>query len=116
MEGNLVRRIRKEYEPVKIPDEIRAEWKKAYENLKQQSVVQEEIDIPNFWPPYFAFFADSSGRLYVRTFEERENKGEYIHNVFNCDGVFIGRISLTLSISREYKYVKSLGQNIYGFS
>ena len=69
-----------------------------------------------FWPPYFAFFTDNTGRLYVRTFEEGENKGEYIHDVFNSDGVFMGRISLPLSINREYKYVKSLGQNIYGFS
>ena len=115
LEGNLVRKIRKEYKPVQIPDEIRAGWKKVYEKLLQQTGVQEEIDVPNFWPPYFAFFTDNAGRLYVRTFEEGENKGESIHDVFNCDGVFIGRISLALSFSREYKYVKSQGQNIYGF-
>jgi hypothetical protein len=116
LEGNLVRKIRKEYKPVKIPDEIRANWKKVYESLKQQTGVQEEIEIPKFWPPYFAFFTDNAGRLYIRTFEEGENIGEYIHDVFNSDGIFIERISLTLSINPEYKYVKSLGQNIYGFS
>lgn len=115
LEGNLIRKIRKEYKPVPIPDEIRVGWKKAYEKLRQQTGTREEIEIRKSWPPYFAFFIDSEERLYVRTFEEGENKDEYIHDVFSSDGVFIGRISLNLSFDRGYKYVKSSEQNIYGF-
>ncbi len=116
LKGNLIRKIQKEYRPVKIPDETRTGWRKAYEKLTQQTGTQEEFEVPDFWPPYFTFFNDNEGHLFVRTFEEDEKKGEFIHDVFSPEGVFIGRINLNLSFRREYKYVEVQGQNIYGFS
>ena len=116
LEGNLIRKIRKKYTPVELPENLRESWKKVYDSLKQQTGSQEEYKIPASWPPFFAFFVDNEGRLFVRTFEEGENRGEIIHDVFNSEGVFIGRVSFNLSYTREYKYVKTFGQKIYGFS
>jgi hypothetical protein len=114
--GNLVSKIKKEYRPIDVPAEIRAPWKRAIEQLKQVSVSAEDVNVPEHWPPFMAFFVDDEGRLYVRTFEEGPAKGEYIHDIFDADGVFIGRIALDLGFDREREYVKAKNGRIYGFS
>ena len=114
--GNLVRKIKKEYRPIDVPAEIRAPWKRAIEQLKQGSPSSEDVNVPEHWPPFLAFFVDDEGRLYVRTFEESPVKGEYIHDIFDPDGVFIGRIALDLGFSREREYAKAKNGKIYGFS
>jgi len=63
-----------------------------------------------------AFFVDDEGRLYVRTFDEGPVKGEYIHDIFNPNGVFIGRIALDLNFRREREYAKAKNGKIYEFS
>jgi hypothetical protein len=45
-------------------------------------------------PPFLAFFSDDEGRLFVMTYEKGENPGEYICDIFNPDGVCVGRKSL----------------------
>lgn len=105
LEGNLRRKIKKEYESVEIPDYIKEGIKKAYDTLRKQSPRPSKIiEAPTNWPPFSAFFIDEEERLYVRTWEEGKNTGEFIHDVFNQDGVFIGRISLNILFSRECKY------------
>jgi hypothetical protein len=114
--GNLVRKIKKEYRQEDVPAEIREPWKKIIEQLKQASGSAEDVKVPEHWPPFLAFFVDDKGRLYVRTFEEGPVKGEYIHDIFNPNGVFTGRIALDLSFSRESEYAKLRNGKIYGFS
>lgn len=114
--GNLVSKIKKEYRPIDVPAEIREPWKKTIEQLKQAGGRAEDVEVPEHWPPFMAFFVDDEGRLFVRTFEEGPVKGEYIHDIFNPNGVFIGRIALDLGFSREREYAKSRNGKIYGFS
>jgi hypothetical protein len=45
-------------------------------------------------PPLLSFFSDDEGRLFVMTYEEGENPGEYIYDIFNPDGVCVGIKSL----------------------
>ena len=45
-------------------------------------------------PPFQYFFTDDAGRLYVMTFEQGEKPEEYIYDIFNPEGLFIGRMSL----------------------
>ncbi|NIO49976.1 MAG: 6-bladed beta-propeller [Candidatus Aminicenantes bacterium] len=105
LEGNLRRKIKKEYESVEIPDEIKEGIKEAYEMLRRQSRrPSKTVEAPAHWPPFSAFFIDEKERLYVRSWEKGENIGESIHDVFNQDGAFIERISLNIYFSRECKY------------
>lgn len=114
--GNLVSKIRKEYRPIDVPAEIREPWEKTIEQLKQAGGKAEDVRVPQHWPPFLAFFVDDEGQLFVRTFEEGPVKGEYIHDIFNSNGPFIGRIALDLSFSREREYAKLRNGKIYGFS
>ena len=90
LEGNLLTKVRKEYRPVKIPEELREKERELYESMNTK------VFIPKYWPPYHSFFADDEGRLFVKTFEEGESPGEYMYDIFNPAGIFIGRMSLNI--------------------
>jgi hypothetical protein len=116
LKGDLIRKIKKEYDPVKIPEDIRAELKSAYEGLKLQTRSSDDFHVPEHWPPFLAFFVDEEGYLFVRTFEEGRAKGEYVHDVFDPSGAFVGRIGLDLDFSREREYAKARRGGLYGFT
>lgn len=106
-EGNLIRKIQKEYRPVTIPAEIKEKFKKVRKRFA------DRIYFPKNFDPFQGIFTDDQGRLFVATYEQGENPGEYIHDIFNAEGAFIGRKSLNhftteknsspTSLSAEFK-------------
>lgn len=82
-----MRKIQKDYKPVNIPPEIKDKFKKA-------SRFTDRISFPKHFCPFQGIFTDDKGKLFVVTYEKGENPGEYIHDIFNDSGVFIGRKSL----------------------
>jgi uncharacterized protein YbaR (Trm112 family) len=91
LEGNLLRKIRKEYEPLSLPENFR---KEAEDYLLKNPNAKQWFNIPEEIPPYNSFFIDEEERLFVMTYEKGPSEGEYIHNVFNPDGVYFSRQSL----------------------
>ena len=87
-DGNLIRKIQKEYHPVTIPSEIKEKFKEVYTRFADRTYFPKNFD------PFQGIFTDDQGRLFVATYEQGENPGEYIHDIFNAEGVFIGRKSL----------------------
>ena len=88
LKGNLLRKIKKEYIPAKVPNEFK-------ENLLINfGTYRDKLVIPDEMPPFHYFFLDDEARLYVKTYEIGENKHEYIHDVYNSDGIFITRKSM----------------------
>jgi len=93
LEGNLRRKIRKAYRPVVVTKEI----KKARLGPRyRQSEISHDHYFPNPLPPFSSFFVDDKGRFFVMTYEAGKSPGEYIYDLFNENGVFIGRKSLNL--------------------
>jgi hypothetical protein len=93
LDGNLMRKIRKDYQPVEIPDEVKKENIKATKD-PQSVIYGKKINFSEHWPPFQYLFTDDEGRLFVMTYEEGESPGEFMYDVFNPDGIFINRISL----------------------
>ena len=89
-DGNLIRKIRKEHMDVEYPEKFRLAVKKMAER-------RPEIYPMEYTPPFNSFFIDDDGRLYVMTYEQGENQEEYTHDIFNRDGIFIGRKSLGMT-------------------
>jgi hypothetical protein len=87
-DGNLIRKIQKEYRPVTIPSEVKEKFKEIRKRFA------DRIYFPKHFDPFQGIFTDDQGRLFVATYEQGENPGEYIHDIFNAEGVFIGRKSL----------------------
>jgi hypothetical protein len=93
LDGRLVRKIRKEYRPVKVTEEIKEE---ILGPEYRQSESSQNKYFPDPLPPLNQFFTDDEGRVFVMTYEPGPNPGEYIWDIFNPDGVFIARRALNL--------------------
>lgn len=98
-EGNLKRKIKKEYIPVPASDEIKQLI--VGPNYKEILKIKNSY-IPRLMPPLNFFFTDNEGHLFVMTYEKGKNPGEYIYDIFNPDGVFIGRKSLCIPWAGNY--------------
>lgn len=87
LEGNLLRKIKKEYTPVKFPNELKEKYIKAYGRARR-------LYFPEYRPPFQFGFADEKGHLFVMTYEKGENPKEYKYDIFNADSIFISRTNL----------------------
>jgi len=91
LEGNLIRKIRKEYEPSLLPDDLK---KDAEASLSNNPNRKQWFYVPKEIPPFNTFFIDDEEQLYVMTYEKGFYEGEYIHDVFNSAGVYFSAQSL----------------------
>jgi hypothetical protein len=90
LDGNLLRKIRKEYKPVFVSEE----FKKAYfERFPEGDPWRDKFYFTERWLPFRDLFTDDEGRLFVLTCEDGLNPGEYMYDIFNSEGVFVGRTS-----------------------
>jgi len=91
----LLRKIKKEYHKVKVPDQVKDKIVNFIsENFDPFGKVKNKIYFPEFYPPFQFFFMDEEGRLYVMTYEQGQGTNVFIYDIFNPDGLFIGRIEL----------------------
>jgi len=93
LEGNLQRKVRKEYTPINIPEEHKKKFLKEIESVAGEEL-RKKVYFPKHWPPFRYFFTDDNGRLFVMTYEKGKNLNEYEYDIFNANNVFVGRISL----------------------
>jgi hypothetical protein len=91
-EGNLVRKIRKEFEAVPFPESKKRAVLKALES-PQLAPIKEKLVFPESSPPFQHLFGDDEGRLYVMTYETGAKPGEFVFDIFTPEGVFFARTS-----------------------
>ncbi len=86
-EGKLVKKIIKDYEPVKITQVIQERL--VAERYGERGVPENiKLVFPKNFTPWYYFFPDDVGGFYVRTFEENK-KGEFKWDVFDDEGIYI---------------------------
>ena len=91
-EGKILRRIIKDYDPVKITDADREELIKA--NFGDRGVpANVSVDIPKYYPAINRVLRGGDGRLVVCTYDYHEGKdGRLIrHDVFDSQGQYIAK-------------------------
>jgi hypothetical protein len=98
LQGNLKRKIIKEYDPISISSSeeeiLMKEWFKDAPARDQWDLV-----FPKNYPPFESFTLDDEGRIYVKTYEKpSEGKGFY-YEVFDPEGRFITKILIDLTSS-----------------
>lgn len=90
-EGETVRIIEKKYDLIPIPDEVKKEAEKRNPGF------------PREWPknfqPFFNFFCDDQGRLFVLTAGNGVAESIYNCDVFDPDGRFLCSIPIKLSMT-----------------
>lgn len=87
-EGNLLKKIRKEYNPADVPDEFKEYW------ISNMGRFKDRLYFTNSMSPFHYFFLDDERRLYVKTYENGNRPSEYMHDIFSSEGIFIKRKSL----------------------
>ncbi|MCX6564290.1 MAG: 6-bladed beta-propeller [Candidatus Aminicenantes bacterium] len=85
-EGNIVDTIRKDFVPVPIFAEDRAEVEGMMKNSPKIDGFFDRI--PNHYEPFYAMFADDAGRIFVQT-RIRRNPGVLSWDVFSREGEFL---------------------------
>jgi hypothetical protein len=113
-DGNLLRKIRKDYIPSSMPKNLKVESEKR---LTDNPNAQQWFYVPEETTPFNSFFIDNEERLFVRTYEKGLNEDEYIHDVFNSDGEYFSRQNLKsygkLSWDLMPLFVVAKNNNIY---
>ena len=93
--GNLIKKIRKDYIKVPTSEEYKERFLSMFKgNPALYEAAKKKIYFPSSLPPFHYFLVDEKGRLYVMTYERGINAGEYMFDIFNPEGVFVGRMSL----------------------
>lgn len=98
LEGNFVRKIRKEYKPVEISEDYKNEVN-GYLDDSEFLFLKDTVFFPKYFQPFQFLFTDDEGRLFVMTYEKGENPEEYWFDIFNPEGVFVFRESLEVFLS-----------------
>lgn len=88
-EGKRIRKIVKDYDPVKIAEEEKEEMIKN--TFRGREVPpQFKLNFPESYFPYYYFVCGDEGRIYVRTYE-RNKEGNFRYDVFNPEGRYIAK-------------------------
>jgi len=93
-DGRLLRKIKKEYRPVRLSEELEKEI--AGPNYQVDHLYQGKK--MRYLAPMNSIFCDDQERFFVMTYEKSDTGAGFIHNVFNADGLYIG----DLIINKEW--------------
>jgi len=91
--GKVIRKIIKDYEPVKITEEVKQRWVK---NIFGDNGVPPDVKV-NWNKSHNAFQflnVDDLRRIFVHTYEKTIDGRAYYYDVFNSEGKYIAKIPL----------------------
>jgi hypothetical protein len=98
--GNPVRKIRKVYQPTPVSNAF-----KHYVNGQIKDtppVFKKKIYFPEHFPPFQCIFIDDRDYLYVMTFEKGTEPGEHRVDIFDPEGVLVGKTGLDIYLSDPF--------------
>lgn len=85
--GEIIKKIAKEYDPVKITKEEKQEAEKKYSP-------PNKIEYPQYRPAFRHFTLDDEGRIFVETYEKVKGGKGFYYDVFDSEGKYIARVPL----------------------
>jgi hypothetical protein len=111
--GALRRSIRKDYDPVPVPQSWKDELLAPY---PKDDPDRRIVDFPPYMPAYSGFMIDDdTGRMIVSTFERDELRGTYRWDIFDREGAIIGRIDAPFFVDGDQPDFASTTQARGGF-
>ncbi|TFG58337.1 MAG: 6-bladed beta-propeller [Candidatus Aminicenantes bacterium] len=96
-EGQLLKTIGREYDPVAITQKDKDEMLALIPNVSGVNV-KDMILFPDYFPPFGNFVLADEGRLLVRTYEKGRAKKEYYWDVFDAEGRYIAKVPIVHEI------------------
>jgi hypothetical protein len=114
LDGKLARKIRKDYKPVAVSEEVKKDY---FELWPKGDPLKDNFYFTEHWPPFRGLFADDQGWLFVLTYEAGLKPGEFMYDIFNSEGIFIGGMSLAnmKNLCRPDSFtVRAIKNHLYG--
>jgi len=90
----IAKKIVREYEPVKVTEEDKKIYLKRMNPPGYSGPVKQPC--PSVHAAFRSFFLDDHGRLFVQTWERTSDGIQDIHDVYDSQGRFFGRIALNV--------------------
>jgi len=92
-EGNLVKRIIKDYTPVEITEEDK---KKIILGIYGRETIPpgKKAEFPKYFHPIDGIHIDNEGRIFVRTSQKSKNENNYYYDVFDPEGKYLAKVTL----------------------
>jgi len=91
--GELIRRIVKDYDPIEITEEDK---KKIIFRIYVRETLPpgQKADFPKYFYPIDDLHVDDEDRIFVRTFENAEDRYCYYYDVFDPEGYYVAKVPL----------------------
>jgi hypothetical protein len=106
--GTLIRKIRKDYRKIPFSESDKEKILKPFSEAMRKIAY-----FPEFHPPFQSLVAGEDGTLLVQTFEPGQSQGEFMFDIFNEEGVFVGRKSLNVYVWENHLWACMKGQKLY---
>jgi hypothetical protein len=90
----VIKKIVREYEPVKVTEEDKKIYMKR--SLPPGSSGPPKHPCPSVHAAFRSFFLDDQGHFFVQTWERTSDGRQDIHDVYDSEGRFFGRIALNV--------------------
>lgn len=88
--GKLIRKVLRDCDPLKVTKQDIEE----FGNRRTPPGINPVYDFSSHHGAYRSFFVDDLGHLFVQTWERTADRGQDIHDIFDADGRFLGRVPL----------------------
>ena len=89
-DGSMRTHIFRDYDHVPVTSADVEEIEQEIARRPSDLLSQRERIFPDHYPAYMAFLPDDEGRIIVQTYEKSGGEGDYIFDVFNAKGQFLG--------------------------
>ena len=89
-DGSLRTRILRDYDPVPMTAAEKDRIRQEIAERPNDIMAQRKTVFPDRYPAYRDFLPDDRGRIIVQTYEKAEREEDYVFDVFDPEGSFLG--------------------------
>ena len=109
LEGNMIRKIRKEYARVELSEE----YKRNFFERRKKSPILDKYELLKYFPPFQYLLTDEEDRIFVMTYEKGASPNEWIFDIFTPEGVFFGRVPIKSRLDSRQIAIRAKHTRIY---
>jgi hypothetical protein len=93
-EGKLIRRITRDYDPVKISEEEKEKYLQQLRDLQLPPDIISKINIAGARSALWRFIVDEDSRIFVENWEKTKDDNRPIFDIFDSAGKYIAKIPI----------------------
>lgn len=98
-EGELIKKIQKKYDPLKITAKDKELYKKRYSEVIKRG---GKLNFPDHFPAFRDISVDDKERIFIKTYDRVESKEDFFYfDVFDSEGKYIAKVLIEVNLNRN---------------